>query len=169
MNRRYLLKSPFKLSRLSRLMAKGIDIFIVLILSVFFFPLGILLGAGYLAVADSLQKGQSVGKKFMGFSVVSLEDGAPCTVIQSFIRNLPFILPCLLGIIPFWGWIISLILVVPLIGLEVYLLYRLDSGHRLGDVMADTTVMGMNGPIAVTGGKPKTSWFENDSSHPQTQ
>jgi uncharacterized RDD family membrane protein YckC len=149
-------------------MAKGIDVFIVVILSVFFYPLGIILGAIYLAISDSLQRGQSVGKKFMGFAVVSLEDGSPCSVYQSFVRNLPFILPCLLGIIPFWGWIISLFVMIPFLGLEIYLLYRLDSGNRLGDVMADTSVMATNGPVHIEN-KVKTSWFEGESTQSQAQ
>lgn len=158
MKRRYL-KSAIKVARISRLIAKAIDLFIVLILSVFFYPIGLILSIVYMAVADSLQNGQSVGKKFMGFAVISLEDGKPCSVRQSAIRNLPILVPLVLAIVPIWGWIFSALLGVPLIIFEVYLIYKLDSGHRIGDVMADTTVMANDGTTE-TVKKVKSSWFE---------
>ena len=58
---------------MARLMAKAIDLFIVLILSVFFHTLGLFLSAFYIGISDCLQNGQSVGKRFMGFQVISLE------------------------------------------------------------------------------------------------
>ena len=55
MDRKYLLKSSIKVARVSRLMAKAIDLFIVLILSIFVYPLGIILSVAYIAISDSLQ------------------------------------------------------------------------------------------------------------------
>ncbi|OIQ16720.1 MAG: hypothetical protein BM556_13740 [Bacteriovorax sp. MedPE-SWde] len=159
MDRKYLLESAIKVARFSRLLAKAIDLFIVIVLSVFFYPGGIILSLFYMTVADAIQGGQSVGKKFIGFSVISLEDGTPCSVKQSFIRNLPIIIPLFFAIIPLWGWIIAVFIGVPFIALEVYLLYKLDSGHRLGDVMADTTVMA-NDDTLTRIKKRKTSWYE---------
>lgn len=161
MDRKYLLKSPFKVARFSRMIAKGIDLFIALILSIFLYPVGIIFALLYMAIADSLQNGQSVGKKFMGFAVISLEDGKPCSLKQSIIRNLPFLIPIFFAIIPFWGWIFALLLGVPLLILEIYLLHKLDSGHRLGDVMADTSVMANDG-TAEQIKKRKDSWFDPD-------
>ena len=161
MDRKYLLKSSIKVARISRLVAKAIDLFIVMILSVFFYPVGIILALVYIAVSDSLQNGQSVGKKFMGFAVISLEDGTPCSLKQSFIRNLPFLIPLFFAIIPFWGWIFAILLGIPLTILEIYLLHKLDSGHRLGDVMADTSVMANDG-TAEQIKKRKDSWFDPD-------
>lgn len=162
MEKRYILKSAFKVARLTRLLAKAIDLFIVLILSFFFYPVGIILSLIYLSIADSLQNGQSVGKKLLGFAVISLEDGKPCTVKQSFVRNLPLLIPLALAIIPFWGWAMAIMLGIPLGALEVYLLYKLDSGHRLGDVMADTSVMANDGS-QVQVKRRKNSWFEDAS------
>jgi uncharacterized RDD family membrane protein YckC len=161
MDRKYLLKSTIKVARISRLIAKCIDLFIVLILSIFFYPVGIILALIYIAISDSLQNGQSVGKKFMGFAVISLENGKPCTLKQSVIRNLPFLIPLFFAIIPFWGWIFAVLLGIPLIILEIYLLHKLDSGHRLGDVMADTSVMANDG-TAEQIKKRKDSWFDPD-------
>ena len=91
-----------------------------------------------------MQNGQSLGKRVMGFSVISLEDGGPCTLKQSVIRNLPILIPWGLLVIPFLGWIMAFLLGVPLIALEVYLISKINSGHRLGDVMADTSVLGQS-------------------------
>ena len=165
MKRKYLLKKPIEVALISRLIAKAIDLFIVLLLSIFFYPLGIILSLIYISVADSLQNGQSVGKKFIGFAVISLEDGKPCSLRQSFIRNLPIFVPLAIAVVPFIGWLISAILGVILLGLEVYLLYKLDSGHRLGDVMADTSVLANDGtPEAIK--KRKSSWFEGTTTTP---
>ncbi len=159
MNRKYLLKSPLKVARITRLIAKVIDLFIVLIISIFFYPGGIILGVLYISACDALQNGQSVGKKFIGFSVSSLEDGQPCSFRQSFIRNLPISVPLIFSIFPIWGWIFSILIAPPLILLEVYLLFKLDSGHRLGDVMADTSVVGVDGN-KIFDKKKQSSWFE---------
>ena len=65
-----------------------------------------------------------------------------------------------MAIIPFWGWIIAIAIGIPLTLLEVYLLYKLDSGHRLGDVMADTTVIANDGQKLALKTK-KDSWFDH--------
>ena len=156
-NMRKYLKTGLKVARLTRMFAKAIDLFLVLILSIFFYPVGLILALIYAGVADSLQNGQSVGKRLMGFQVISLEDGKPCTLKQSIIRNLPIIAPLALAIIPFWGWLLGVLLGAILLGLEIYLIYKLDSGHRLGDVMADTSVMANDGNNMRVA---RASWFE---------
>ncbi len=146
-------------------MAKMVDLFIVLILSTLFYPFGLILALIYMGISDSLYDGQSVGKRLMGFAVISLEDGTPCSLKQSLIRNLPIIVPMAFAIIPLWGWIFCSILAVPLILLEVYLLFKLDSGHRLGDVMADTSVIA-NDPNRVDLRKAQKGWFEEKNMSP---
>lgn len=164
-DRKYLLSKALKVARLSRLIAKGIDLFLVFCLSVPVFPLGLLIGIIYLSIADGLMNGQSFGKRFMGFAVKSLEDGSPCSYKQSIIRNLPITIPLSICVVPFWGWILGILVGTALIGLEVYLLYNLDSGHRLGDVMADTSVMA-NDDTFVGLKKRKTSWFASNTTGP---
>lgn len=159
MKKKYLLKSSFNTSRLTRIIAKFIDLFIVSVLAILFYPLGLLLAIFYLGISDSLYGGQSLGKRLMGFAVISLEDGKPCSTKQSVIRNLPFLIPMIFALIPLWGWIFSSILLIPLVILELYLLFKLDSTHRLGDVMADTTVIA-DDPNRVDLRKNKESWFE---------
>ncbi len=161
MDRKYLLKSQIQVARLSRLLAKAIDIFIALLLTIFFYPVGVILAVIYLCVCDALQSGQSVGKKMIGMAVISLEDGSPCSVKQSAIRNLPLTLPLFITIIPLWGWLLGFILIIPMVSLEIYLLYKLDSGHRLGDVMADTSVMANDGNNKISVRPTSSSWFKN--------
>ncbi len=163
MNKKYLLKSPVRVARLARLLAKGIDLFIILILSYFFYPSGIVISLLYLAAADGMQNGQSVGKRFMGLAVISLEDGKPCTYKQSVIRNLPFIVPLVFSVIPFIGPVFTALIGAPFLVLELYLLFKLDSGHRLGDVMADTSVIANdNDRLSVK--KQSSSWFDEDTA-----
>ena len=92
-----------------------------------------------------------------------MDDGSPCNHKQSFIRNLPIIIPLFFSIIPIWGWMFSFLLAIPLIGLEVYLIYNLHSGHRLGDVMAETTVIAPDQDPIVTNKIKKPGWF---NKHP---
>jgi len=130
-----------------------------------FYPFGLLLAMFYIGISDSLHSGQSVGKRFMGFAVISLEDGKPCTIKQSIIRNLPLLIPMGFAIIPLWGWIFCTILAIPLTVLELYLMLKLDSAHRLGDVMADTTVIA-NDHNRIDLRKTKQSWFEDKNMSP---
>lgn len=165
MDRRYLLKSQFRIARISRLIAKAIDLLIVLALSLLLYPLGLLIACVYMAIADSLNNGQSFGKKFMGFTVISLIDGEPCSRKQSVIRNLPLLIPMVFCLLPFWGWIFAGILATPLIFLELYLMFKLDSAHRLGDVMADTTVIA-NDAQRVDLRLKKESWYDSKNAIP---
>ncbi len=43
--------------------------------------------AFYYLFADGFSEGQSIGKRWLGSHVVSVETGAPCTFGQSFVRN----------------------------------------------------------------------------------
>ena len=157
MNKKYLLKNSDKAGKTARLFAKAVDLFLCLLLSIFFYPVGILLAVFYLSVSDALQNGQSVGKKLMGFNVISIDDGQYCTIKQSLIRNLPLSLPLFFAVIPIWGWIIWILAGSFFIVMELYLLLKLDSGNRLGDVMADTTVNAINGPDKEKASA--SSWF----------
>lgn len=166
MDRKYLRRSPHRVAKLARTIAKLIDFAIIFGLAILFYPLGILLASLYVVMSDSLQNGQSVGKRIMGLRVISLEDGRPCTIKQSIIRNLPLLIPLIVAIIPIWGIFLAAILLIPLTGLELYLIYSLDSGLRLGDVMADTTVMGNDPQVEISIREKKESWFEDSKQAP---
>ncbi len=143
---------------MARLIAKAVDFFIVIILSVFLYPLGIFLGIIYLCFADFIQGGQSVGKKIIGIKVISLEDGSPCSLKQSIKRNLPFIVPVFFMIVPVIGCLFTIFIGAVLISLESIILFKLDSGHSLGDVMADTSVVNSD-YIKIKDSSSETSWF----------
>jgi len=159
MDRKELMKSSMNRARWSRFIAKVIDLGLVAMGAIFYYPMGLILGVIYLAVSDSLYDGQSIGKRFMGFGVVSLVDGSPCSLKQSFIRNLPFTLPGFFLIFPFWGWIFAGVFALPLALLECYFLLNKKSPHRLGDLLADTTVIANDG-TRLDLRKDKGSWFD---------
>jgi len=165
MDRKYLLRSQIRVARLARITAKGIDLLIVFLISRFFFPLGTLVAALYIGLSDYFYNGQSVGKRIIGFQVISLLDGGPPTWKQSFIRNLPFFIPTFFLIIPIWGWLFSALFGIPIILLELHLLFHLDSGHRLGDVMADTTVIANDKHMHKTKSQG-ASWFDSEKIIP---
>jgi uncharacterized RDD family membrane protein YckC len=156
--RNYFFKSSMQTHKMARLVAKAVDFFIVIILSVFLYPLGILLGIIYLCIADYIQGGQSVGKKIIGMKVISLEDGEPCSLKQSIKRNLPFIIPVSCLIVPIIGWLFAFFLGTVLVTLEIIILFKLDSGHRLGDVMADTSVVSSD-HIKIKHNSDEASWL----------
>ncbi len=163
-DKKYLLNSGIRTAKLSRVLAKCIDLFLVLILCFLFYPFGVVLGVLYMSISDSIQKGQSAGKKFIGFAVVSLEDGQPCSKRQSMIRNLPLTIPIAFLIVPIWGWILAFVIIIPMALLELYFIFNLDTGHRLGDVMADTTVIA-NDQTREMFSKKNGSWFETEDVH----
>lgn len=139
----------------------SIDFIISLILALLAYPLGVFAGVIYLSVKDSMGGGNSLGKRLLGFRVVSLVDGTPCSMKQSVLRNLIFVIPFAFTIIPVWGWPFCFLFLVPLVGLEIFFLLKGSSGHRLGDMMAETTVIA-NDPTAQVMKKLKTSWFKEE-------
>ena len=76
----------------------------------------------YLLLADALPRGQSIGKRIMKLSVVDATTGQPCTVWQSFVRNVFFLV---LGIID-WAFILE------------------NGRQRLGDKVANTLVIALS-------------------------
>ena len=128
---------------MSRYIARAIDSLVItaiyLLLSVIGRPLAIVTAAFYAALQDSFGAGQSIGKRIIGLRVIDDATGLPCSFAASFFRNVPFLLWVVFGSIPtLWGfWVL---LALPLVGFEVYLLFVLDSGTRLGDVLGNTRV-----------------------------
>jgi uncharacterized RDD family membrane protein YckC len=48
----------------------------------------VLFAGAYYLLADALPGGQSLGKRWLDMAVVDATSGEPCSVVQSFIRNL---------------------------------------------------------------------------------
>lgn len=129
-----------------RILAKLLDLLIMGLLALIL-PniIGPLLGFFYSIAGDALNsgdfQGQSIGKKVFKLRVVRMSDHEPPHLQDAVIRNIPIGVATFFSIIPFWGWIILIVIGIPLMVMEFYLMMRIPTGHRLGDVMADTEVI----------------------------
>ncbi len=128
----------------SRIFAKFIDFLVVIFLGLLLRGgTGSILGFLYSLTADGLPfkkwQGQSIGKKLMGLQVRAGDQ--PAGLKASVVRNIPVGLVTFLMIMPFWGWILSLLVGIPLGLIEISLLIRADKRQRLGDVMAESVVV----------------------------
>ncbi|HEY0839899.1 MAG TPA: RDD family protein [Vulgatibacter sp.] len=115
---------------------------------------GPLVGAAYWLLRDGLEfdfaDRRSVGKKVMKLRPVRL-DGQPMDIGSSIRRNWMFAIGAvfgLLNLIPVLGWIVALILLIPLslaafaLGIfEIIKVFTDTKGRRLGDNMAGTQVI----------------------------
>ncbi len=126
---------------LKRFIAKSIDMVIVIALaSLPLGPAGPLAAFLYILISDGVRDGQSVGKKIIKLRVKNTETGSVADLKDSIIRNSPVAIPVLFSIIPLAGWILAIVIGIPILAIEVYLMTRLDQQARLGDTMADTKV-----------------------------
>ena len=105
-----------------RVCASLIDFLLVEVVTL---PLGILLSffiyIGYFLMRDALFKGKSIGKLLVGLTVVDL-DRNKCTLQESILRNIIFIIPIVSYVIEYIVMTVS------------------NEGKRLGDLLAKTTV-----------------------------
>jgi uncharacterized RDD family membrane protein YckC len=125
---------------LKRIIARLVDLLVAWALTLVLPPVGVMAGILYLAVADGLQKGQSLGKMVFGLEVMSA-DGLPCDLKSSIYRNIPFWLLLLFAVVPFIGWILLVVAGIPILLVELWLVLVDDKGERLGDRIAGTTVL----------------------------
>lgn len=79
---------------------------------------GVAIAVIYFLLSDALPHGQSVGKKILNMQVVSKETMRPCSLSQSFLRNITFPLGIFDWVFIFFG-----------------------SHRRLGDFIASTIVV----------------------------
>lgn len=125
-----------------RVLAFLIDIVPAIVIAVLnFMPvIGRLLGPGASAAYWLLRDitDSSPGKMVLGSRVVQL-DGSPATVGQKILRNVTLAAPGLLNVIPFFGPFMGGLLGGCLFLIEVGML--LATGRRLGDMLANTTVV----------------------------
>ena len=127
----------------NRLVAKGIDALVVfaayVLVGTFSHLLATVLACIWFAGQDSLGNGQSIGKRIMGVKVVDDFTGLFCTLGASFQRNWFFSLGVLCAAFPaLWAFLV--LIVIPVIVFEIYLMFSLESGTRLGDAVANTLV-----------------------------
>ncbi len=143
--------SPFpKASLLLRGGARVIDLLVAFGLYRVTGPAGVLVGLLYLLFADGMLQGQSVGKKMCGVKVVYLPTRSPARYRDSVLRNAPFGLTLLLGMMPDLGAEAFLAGGVVIGGVEAWKVIRDALGMRLGDVWAQTQVI--DGKVVVGAG-----------------
>ncbi len=78
----------------------GVDFFVTRDFAVY---IGLALGIIYFLLCDALPNGQSVGKILLNIQVVGKKTLTPCSVTQSFFRNITFPLGILDWIFIFFG------------------------------------------------------------------
>lgn len=111
-----------------------------------FFVVGHRVGmlAAFLLVlfSDGILGGQSLGKRICGIKAVHLPTRAPVRYRDSVLRNSPFALVILLGMMPYPLGLQAFVGGVLVIGgVEVWKVQRDPLGIRLGDVWAQTQVV----------------------------
>jgi uncharacterized RDD family membrane protein YckC len=129
-----------KASVVKRILARLVDGLVAWAFALVLPPIGILIGLLYLAVADGVQKGQSLGKMVFGLEVVT-SSGSPCDLKSSIYRNIPFELALIFAAVPLLGWILLIIAGIPILLIELWLVIADHNGSRLGDRIAGTTVI----------------------------
>jgi len=135
-----LKTAPFHL----RLIAKGVDFFLVLYVSRSEHAFWIIVSMIYLLMADGFFQGQSLGKRIVGLKTVYLDNDTKefqlATFAHSAIRNCAFAAILFLSIIPFIGIVFSILGCV-LVLVEVYFMYSDPENLRIGDIYAKTKVV----------------------------
>jgi uncharacterized RDD family membrane protein YckC len=124
-----------------RLLARLIDFLIGAAFCLVLYPVGVLMGATYIAIADGLFSGQSLGKRIIGLRVVRAADGGPITFKDSLIRNSIYAVIYLFYLIPYLRWVLIPTVGLVIVAFEVYYLVVDANGYRVGDLAADTQVI----------------------------
>lgn len=135
-----------KVHAVDRYMAKGLDtiilVVIMLITTVIWYPVAAVVAIAYALFHDRFSNGSSPGKIIMGLKVIKIpNEEDPVTWKVSAIRNISFAIFTLFAVIPMMGWILMFLIGIPLLIFEAYLIYSLESGYRLGDILAGTRVV----------------------------
>ncbi len=124
-------------SLLLRVFAKVLDFILIAVMAEVVPKSGFYAGLFYMLIGDGLFGGRSLGKYLMGIRTVSLNDGNPCSVRDSVIRNSPFGVGIALLKIPLIGWLFLIIIAA----FEFIILLGSKEGMRLGDEIAKTLVI----------------------------
>jgi len=120
---------------LARAVAKAIDILIAFALVKAFQEVGFVGGLLYLLTSDGFFDGRSAGKYLLRLKVQS-NDPNKGHILCSILRNLNIALAFVVTFVPYIGWaLFAGILLVDLIILIG------NNGRRIGDIVANTTVV----------------------------
>jgi hypothetical protein len=135
--------SPYpKASLLLRFGARVFDVAVAWGLYVTAGQAGSVVALLYLLLGDGMLNGQSPGKKLCGIKVIYLPTRTAARYRDSVLRNAPFALIILLGMMPDpLGPVAALAGMVAIGGVEAWKVYRDPLGIRLGDVWGQTQVI----------------------------
>ena len=122
---------------LLRAVAKALDLLLIAAVWELLPKAGFYAGIFYILVSDGLFSGRSVAKKVIGLQVISLKTKSPCTMRDSIIRNLPIAAGIILIKVPLIGWILFAAICI----LELVLITGSEDSVRIGDMLANTTVV----------------------------
>lgn len=120
-----------------RSISKLIDILIVVVFWKFLHDGGLFIGIFYLLISDGLFKGCSIGKKLLRLKVINIERNVNADFRDSILRNLPLAFSTLFLLIPILGWIVC----IAFFAFEFILMIGDPDGKRLGDHLANTSVI----------------------------
>lgn len=120
-----------------RILAKLIDLIIVIILWKTFPNSGLFIGIFYLLISDGIFRGRSIGKKLLRLRVINTERNYHADFRDSIIRNLSIGAPLFFLIIPIIGWLICLFVII----IEFIITIGDKEQKRLGDFLAHTQVI----------------------------
>ena len=139
---------PIGASFLNRLIARTIDLIIVVALYKIIPSIGYFTGLVYLLISDGLFQGRSIGKRLVGLKVIVQENPGTegiCGFKESIFRNFPFAIAYLLcgmlGGIPLLGGLFSFAIILVVLAFESLVIIGSDEGMRLGDEIAKTHVV----------------------------
>lgn len=135
--------SPFpKASLPLRALARAFDVASALGLYQLTGQAGAVVALLFLLLADGMLSGQSAGKRLFGVKVIHLPTRAAGRYRESVLRNAPFALVVLLGMMPHpLGPVAFLGGAVVIGGVEAWKVVRDPLGLRLGDIWAQTQVI----------------------------
>lgn len=133
----HLFLSQHRVSAFDRTLARALDFLVAgALFSLGFavsYAVAVILACLYLLFQDAW--GSGVGKRLLGLRLVQEGSGQSATWAQGVLRNVPFAVGLLLAAIPAF-WVFFLLVFVPWLVLETFFVWRLESGRRLGDVLA---------------------------------
>lgn len=125
-----------KATVLHRVIAKSLDVLIVLGIGEVAPPYGFWIALWYVLVADGFS-GCSIGKRLIGLQTWASDRRAPAGFKDSIVRNAPLAVGYLAFQIPYVGWVGT----VAILGVETLLIIGNAQGLRIGDELAHTQVV----------------------------
>ena len=130
--------SPYpKASLLLRAGGRLVDLVVAITLYFSTGPAGVVVALLYLLFADGMLQGQSLGKRLFGVKVVYLPTGQGARHRDSVLRNSPFGLVIVLGMMPDLGLRAFVAGCVVVGAIEIVKVLRDPLGLRLGDLWAN--------------------------------